>query len=153
MKRASRRKRSLANSCPTRITKRTEAETTEIQSWNGAVTIYDGLVSSVALPDLIRMIQGAPRRAGICSMMRFGGALTLNGLVVYVACNVEKVLLGRFWGVDALGIYGRAYQLINISSLDPAPMSGQKCSALSEVSNPTAGWSKRSDPGGCWRGA
>jgi protoporphyrinogen oxidase len=28
---------------------------------NGAVTGYDGLVSSVALPDLIRMIQGAPR--------------------------------------------------------------------------------------------
>jgi protoporphyrinogen oxidase len=28
---------------------------------NGAVTGYDGLVSSVALPDLIRMIHGAPR--------------------------------------------------------------------------------------------
>jgi PST family polysaccharide transporter len=47
-------------------------------------------------------------------MMRFGGTLTLNGLVVYVASNFEKVLLGRYWGVDALGIYGRAYQLINI---------------------------------------
>jgi len=47
-------------------------------------------------------------------MMRFGGTLTLNGLVVYVASNFEKVLLGRYWGVEALGIYGRAYQLINI---------------------------------------
>jgi protoporphyrinogen oxidase len=28
---------------------------------NGAVTNYDGLVSSVALPDMIRMIQGAPQ--------------------------------------------------------------------------------------------
>ena len=28
--------------------------------------------------------------------------------------NFEKVLLGRFWGVDAVGIYGRAYQLVNI---------------------------------------
>ena len=47
-------------------------------------------------------------------MMRFGGTITLNGLVVYIASNFEKVLLGRFWGVDAIGIYGRAYQLINI---------------------------------------
>jgi PST family polysaccharide transporter len=33
---------------------------------------------------------------------------------MYVASNFEKILLGRFWGVDALGLYGRAYQLINI---------------------------------------
>jgi PST family polysaccharide transporter len=47
-------------------------------------------------------------------MLRFGGTLTLNGLVVYLAYNLEKVLLGRTWGADALGIYGRAYQLINL---------------------------------------
>ena len=60
-------------------------------------------------------IPGAPRRGiGIRSMMRFGGTLTLNGLVLYVASNFEKVLLGRFWGAESLGIYGRAYQLIRI---------------------------------------
>ena len=60
-------------------------------------------------------IPGKPRRGiGIPSMMRFGGALTLNGLVLYLASNGEKVLLGRFWGAEALGIYGRAYQLIRI---------------------------------------
>jgi len=47
-------------------------------------------------------------------MIRFGGTATLNGLVVYIAYNLEKVLLGRFWGPEALGIYGRAYQLISI---------------------------------------
>jgi PST family polysaccharide transporter len=47
-------------------------------------------------------------------MMRFGGTITLNGVVVYIAYNLEKVLLGRFWGADAIGIYGRAYQLVNI---------------------------------------
>jgi len=46
--------------------------------------------------------------------MRFGGTLTWNGLVAYVAYNLDKILLGRFWGADALGIYGRAYGLINI---------------------------------------
>ena len=47
-------------------------------------------------------------------MMHFGGTLTLNGLVAYIAYNAEKVMIGRFWGADAIGIYGRAYQLINI---------------------------------------
>jgi len=46
--------------------------------------------------------------------MHFGGTLTLNGLVAYVAYNAEKVMIGRFWGADAIGIYGRAYQLVNI---------------------------------------
>jgi O-antigen/teichoic acid export membrane protein len=60
-------------------------------------------------------VPGRPHnRVGIVSLMRFGGTLTLNGLVMYIASNFEKVLLGRYWGVDALGIYGRAYQLINI---------------------------------------
>ncbi len=54
------------------------------------------------------------RGAGVGSMMRFGGKLTVNGIVVYVASNFEKVLLGRYWGADAIGIYGRAYQLIRI---------------------------------------
>jgi PST family polysaccharide transporter len=62
-----------------------------------------------------RWVPGRPRRqVGVRSMMRFGGTLTLNGLVMYIAINFEKVLLGRFWGADAIGIYGRAYQLVNI---------------------------------------
>lgn len=60
-------------------------------------------------------IPGRPRiGVGLRSLMRFGGGLTLNSIIAYVAYNFEKVLLGRFWGADALGIYGRAYQLINI---------------------------------------
>ena len=54
------------------------------------------------------------RGTGIRSMMRFGGTLTLNGLVMYIASNFEKILLGRYWGAEALGLYGRAYQLIRI---------------------------------------
>ena len=67
-------------------------------------------------------------------MMRFGGTLTLNGLVVYVASNFEKVLLGRFWGVDALGIYGRAYQLSNIPTDNLNSAAGEVAfSALSRL--------------------
>jgi len=67
-------------------------------------------------------------------MMRFGGTITLNGLVVYVAYNLEKVLLGRFWGAEAIGIYGRAYQLIIIptDNLNSA-IGGVAFSALSRI--------------------
>ena len=47
-------------------------------------------------------------------MLAYGGAVTLNNLIVYVAYNIDKVFIGRFWGAAALGIYGRAYQLINL---------------------------------------
>jgi PST family polysaccharide transporter len=45
-------------------------------------------------------------------MLRFGGLATCNSFVIFLAWNAEKILLGRFWGADALGLYGRAYQLI-----------------------------------------
>ena len=68
------------------------------------------------------------------SMMHFGGTVTLNGLVVYIASNFEKVLLGRFWGADALGIYGRAYQLINIPTANLNSAAGEVAfSALSRL--------------------
>jgi len=60
-------------------------------------------------------VPGLPhKRVGIRSILQFGGTLTLNVLVVYVAFNLEKVLLGRYWGADAIGIYGRASQLMRI---------------------------------------
>jgi PST family polysaccharide transporter len=60
-------------------------------------------------------VPGMPhRRAGIRSMIHFGGTITLNGIVAYVAYNAEKIMIGGFWGADAIGIYGRAYQLIGI---------------------------------------
>src|SRR6267378_982967 len=60
-------------------------------------------------------IPGKPsKQAQIRSLIHFGGTITLNGVVTYIAYNFEKVLLGRFWGAEALGIYGRAYQLIRI---------------------------------------
>jgi PST family polysaccharide transporter len=76
-----------------------------------------------------------PRRgAGIRSMLRFGGTVTLNTVVVYVAYNTDKLLIGKLWGAEALGIYGRAYQLINIptENLNGA-VGGVAISALSRL--------------------
>lgn len=83
----------------------------------------------------VRWVPHGPRRgAGVLSMIRFGGTVTLNSLLVYVAYNVDKVLLGRFAGAEALGIYGRAYQLVNIpiQNLNGA-VGGVAFSALSRL--------------------
>jgi O-antigen/teichoic acid export membrane protein len=100
-----------------------------------AMTVAFPLTNTIGYWVMTRWVPGRPHRwAGIRSMMRFGGLLTLNGLVVYVASNFDKVLLGRFWGVDALGIYGRAYQLVNIPTDNLNSAAGEVAfSALSRL--------------------
>jgi len=100
-----------------------------------AMTVTVPLISTVGFWLTTAWVPGMPRRrAGIRSMMRFGSTVTLNGLVAYVASNFEKVLLGRFWGVDALGLYGRAYQLINIPTDNLNSAAGEVAfSALSRL--------------------
>jgi O-antigen/teichoic acid export membrane protein len=79
------------------------------------MTVTVPLVATVCLWITTAWIPGRPRKqVGICSMMRFGGMITLNYAVAYVAYNFEKILLGRFWGAEAVGMYSRAYQLISI---------------------------------------
>ena len=39
---------------------------------------------------------------------------TCNSLLVFLAWNSDNILLGRVWGADALGLYGRAYQLATL---------------------------------------
>jgi PST family polysaccharide transporter len=101
------------------------------------MTVALPLTTTVGLWIATGWIPGMPRRrSGIRSMMRFGGTITLNGLVVYVAYNMEKVLLGRFWGAEAIGIYGRAYQLISIPTDNLNSSVGEVAfSALSRVQN------------------
>ena len=78
-------------------------------------SLVNPTVSSLGSWLVAGWLPGRPRRGvGILSMVRFGGTVTLNSLLVYVAYNLDKVLLGRFAGADALGIYGRGYQLVSI---------------------------------------
>jgi len=100
-----------------------------------AMSVAIPLTNTLGCWLVVGWIPGLPhRQAGIRSMMRFGGTVTLNSLVAYVASNFEKVLLGRFWGIDALGIYGRAYQLINIPTDNLNQAAGEVAfSALSRL--------------------
>ncbi|HWZ81704.1 MAG TPA: lipopolysaccharide biosynthesis protein [Terriglobales bacterium] len=102
-----------------------------------AMTVSLPLTTTIGLWLVSRWVPGRPRRgAGIGSMLRFGGTVTVNSLVVYITFNFEKVLLGRFWGAEVLGLYGRAYQLIRIPTDNLNSAVGEVAfSALSRVQN------------------
>lgn len=100
-----------------------------------AMTITLPLVCTIGFWLAASWVPRMPRsRTGLRSMMHFGGKVTLTNLVLYSASNMEKVLLGRYWGVDALGIYGRAFQLVNIPTDNLNFAAGEVAfSALSRV--------------------
>jgi PST family polysaccharide transporter len=78
-------------------------------------TISLSIVGAVAVWIAMPWLPGRPRWSPeVRSMVRFGGTVSLNSVVVYVAYNTEKVLLGRFWGAAPLGLYTRAYQLATL---------------------------------------
>lgn len=99
------------------------------------LAVTSPLISTIGNWWSVRWTPGLPRRkSGIRSMMRFGGTVTLNGLIWYIATNMDKVLLGKYWGTDALGLYGRAFQLINIPTDNINSAAGEVAfAALSRV--------------------
>jgi O-antigen/teichoic acid export membrane protein len=105
-----------------------------------ATTIIPPFVTTIGLWIATMWVPGLPKRnSGIRSMVRFGGLVTLNSLIYYVAYNFDKVLLGRFWGAEAIGVYGRAYQIVNIPTENLNSAVGEVAfSALSRVQNDSA---------------
>ena len=101
------------------------------------MTVTPPIISTLGFWLTTGWIPGLPReRAGIRSMMHFGGSLTLVGLLGYIAYNADKVMIGRFWGVDAIGIYGRAYQIVSIPTDNLNSAVGEVAfSALSRLQN------------------
>src|SRR5262249_1871520 len=87
-----------------------------------------------------RWVPNRPQRgSGIRSMLMFGGTVTLSNIISYAAFNTDKVLLGRFWGAETLGIYGRAYSLPNAANENlNAAVSAVAFPALSRLQNDPA---------------
>ena len=90
-----------------------------LRYWSLVVaTVCLPIVSTACLWIAVRWIPSRPGMAvGIRSMIQFGGTISLLRIIAYITSNLDKVLLGRFWGANALGLYGRAYQLIDVPTL------------------------------------
>jgi O-antigen/teichoic acid export membrane protein len=69
------------------------------------------------------------RKNNVSQQMKFGRNLTLFNIVTYFTSSVDQILLGRFGGAGALGIYRQAFQLVM------APMN-QLTSPIHSVSEP-----------------
>ena len=105
-----------------------------------ASSVMTPLVASIGFWLVTGWVPGMPlRRTGIRSMMHFGGTLTLNGIVAYIGFNADKVMIGRFLGVDVLGIYGRGFALASMPSDNFTSAVGEVAfSALSRLQNDPA---------------
>jgi O-antigen/teichoic acid export membrane protein len=102
-----------------------------------ANSVTTPLVASIGFWLATGWVPGMPRRrAGIRSMVHFGGAITLNCVIAYIGLNADKVMIGRFLGVDALGIYGRGFQLVGLPTDSLNSAVGEVAfSALSRLQN------------------
>ena len=93
-----------------------------ITAWSGlgywalvAMAVVVPAVSSVAYWFLVPWVPSRPRREpGVSAMIRFGGTLSLNTLLIYIMFNADKFVIGKLWGAETLGLYGRASQLISL---------------------------------------
>ena len=100
-----------------------------------AMAVCPSFVGLIFSWSLARWIPGLPRRGtGVTAMLRYGSLLMADTVVMYIAFNADKVLLGRFWGAQALGFYGRAYTLVNIPTQNlSSAMGGVAFPALSRL--------------------
>jgi O-antigen/teichoic acid export membrane protein len=103
---------------------------------------YWALVLQTLVSQSIRMVLALaaahmpismPRRGvGTRALVNFGGLLALNGLLIYVARNLDNVLIGKYLGSQELGYYNRAYFLMLLPSmLATGVLSGLMVPALS----------------------
>ncbi|OAM87860.1 hypothetical protein AW736_20195 [Termitidicoccus mucosus] len=76
-------------------------------------SITGGIVTTLLLFALSPFRPGLwTRGVGIRSMLKFGANITAFDFVNYFHRNLDNILIGKFWGADALGLYSRAYSLL-----------------------------------------
>jgi O-antigen/teichoic acid export membrane protein len=79
------------------------------------MAVAGAVISAAGVWLALPWVPGLPHRnCGVRSMLHFGWMAMGNNLIVFLAWNFDNILLGRFWGADALGLYGRAYQLATL---------------------------------------
>lgn len=96
-----------------------------------------GVVYALIIWIVCRWRPGPPmRNSGVRSMLAFGGNLTGFGFFNYFSRTLDNLLIGRVWGVQQLGLYAKAYQLLllPIDQLS-SPLDGVAVPALSRLLN------------------
>jgi PST family polysaccharide transporter len=79
-----------------------------------SMTVTLPLATTVGLWIATGWIPGMPMIAPhSSSMLRFGLGATMTGFLSYLSGNADKLIIGRVLGTEALGLYGRAFNLIN----------------------------------------
>lgn len=58
----------------------------------------------------------APRAQELKELLAYGSGQSLAGLASFTALQVDKFVVGRWMGAEALGLYGRAYQFLTLPS-------------------------------------
>lgn len=76
-------------------------------------TLAQAIISAI----ILLLIQPYPKRPqfereALNELIYFGGGFTVGRFLNYVAEQGDNVVVGRWLGADALGVYGRAYQLL-----------------------------------------
>jgi PST family polysaccharide transporter len=80
---------------------------------------------------------GLPSKgSGVRDMLKFGANVTAFEFVNYFHRNLDNILIGRFWGAEALGIYSRAYSLLMFPiSAIRGPINAVAFPAMSKLQN------------------
>jgi PST family polysaccharide transporter len=91
--------------------------------------VIQSLMGSLARTFLAFVASGyrprAPRMGvGTMPLISFGSQIAAYGLLVYLARNLDNALIGKFWGPDELGYYGRAYYLMLLPSILATSVAG-----------------------------
>jgi PST family polysaccharide transporter len=76
-------------------------------------TLTHALTGSVLTFLFCPWIPGRMKKGtGVREMLKFGSHVTGFNFINYFSRNADNILIGKFIGADALGIYNRAYQLL-----------------------------------------
>jgi PST family polysaccharide transporter len=80
-----------------------------------AQQIVLALVSGVGTALLARWVPRFHRpQAGLRSLLKYGANTLGVQVLTYATGNIDSILLGKYWGPSALGLYDRAYQLFRL---------------------------------------
>ncbi len=97
------------------------------------------IANTAAVWVLCRWQPGKPlRRAGVRSLVSFGAHLTGFNIASYVSRNIQKMLIGWYWGAGPLGLYNNADRILLLPMQQiNMPLTSVALPALSRIQNET----------------